>query len=29
VGFGAMFRGLTEIFLAFEVRRMTSEGATV
>ena len=29
VGFGAMFRGFTEILLAFEVRRMTNEGATV
>jgi uncharacterized membrane protein HdeD (DUF308 family) len=29
VGFGAMFRGFTEIFLAFEVRKMTREAATV
>lgn len=29
VGVGAMFRGFTEIFLAFEVRRMTNEGATI
>lgn len=29
VGFAAMFRGFTEIFLAFEVRRMSKEMAAV
>jgi uncharacterized membrane protein HdeD (DUF308 family) len=28
VGFAAMFRGFTEIFLAFEVRRLSREPST-
>jgi hypothetical protein len=29
VGFAAMFRGFTEIFLAFEIRRASKELSTV